>query len=72
VPAHPELARRLNLVGLVRLRVPVAPDGKPKLIEVVGGNPVLTKAAEDAVLRWKWAPGPQETKELVQLNFHPK
>jgi hypothetical protein len=38
---------------------------------VVGGSPVLAKAAVDAIEKWKWAPGPQETKELIELNFHP-
>lgn len=71
-PIYPELARRMNLQGLVRLRATVSPDGKTKLIEVVGGNPLLAKAAQDAVAKWRWAPGPQETKEVVVLNFRPK
>lgn len=62
----------MNLAGLVRLRVTVAPDGAAKGIEVLGGNPVLAKAAQDAVARWKWAPAPHETKETVELRFHPR
>jgi len=72
VPVYPELARRLNLEGVVKLRVTVAPDGAVKQSEVVGGNPVLAKAAQDAVRKWRWATAAQETKEEVQLNFHPK
>jgi TonB family protein len=71
-PVYPELARRMSLQGLVRLRATVSPDGKARLIEVVGGNPVLAKAAQDAVAKWRWAPGPQETNEVVLLNFRPK
>ena len=72
VPAYPELARNLNLKGMVKLRVTVMPDGVVKQTEVLGGNPLLAKAAQDAVKKWKWAPASQETKELVDLNFHPK
>jgi TonB family protein len=71
-PVYPELARRLNLEGIVKLRVIVAPDGTAKTAQVLGGNPVLAKAAQDAVSRWKWAPAPRETQELVELRFHPK
>jgi len=62
----------LNLEGLVKLRVTVAPEGSVKASEVVGGNPVLAKAAQDAVARWKWAAAPRETREIVELRFHPK
>ena len=71
-PAYPELARKLDLEGTVKLRVTVAPDGAVTQSEVEGGNPVLAKAAQDAVRKWRWAAAPQETKEQVQLNFHPK
>jgi TonB family protein len=70
-PAYPELARRLNLEeGLVKLRVTVSPDGTPKASQVLGGNPVLAKAAQDAVSTWRWAPAANESKETVELKFH--
>ncbi|HKI27713.1 MAG TPA: energy transducer TonB [Candidatus Sulfotelmatobacter sp.] len=72
VPAYPELAHRLNLEGIVKLRVTVRPDGTPNRTEVLGGNPVLAKAAQDAVVRWKWTPAPHDTTELIELRFHPK
>jgi TonB family protein len=72
VPVYPELAGKLHLVGNVKLRVTVAPDGAAKTIEVLGGNPVLVKAAQDAVVRWKWTPAPHETKEAVELHFQPR
>jgi len=72
VPVYPELAGKLHLVGSVKLRVTVSPDGAAKTIEVLGGNPVLVKAAQDAVVRWKWTPAPHETKEAVELHFQPR
>jgi TonB family protein len=71
-PVYPELARRLNLDGTVKLRVTVTPEGKPKAIEVIGGNPVLAKSAQDAVMRWKWSPASRESAETVELRFHPR
>jgi TonB family protein len=70
-PRYPELARTLNLAGTVRLVVTVAPNGSVKSVRAVGGNPVLLKAAQDAISRWKWAPSPQESQEVVELRFHP-
>ena len=71
VPAYPELARKMNLTGVVKLEVTVAPNGTPRSVEPRGGSPVLVKAAQDAVYKWKWVPA-SETKELVELDFHPE
>ena len=71
VPVYPDLARRAQIRGTVRVGVVVTPSGKAKFTQVIGGNPLLAKAAVDAIEKWKWAPAAQETKELVELNFHP-
>lgn len=70
-PVYPDLARRAQIHGTVRVGVMVTPSGKAKFTQVIGGNPLLAKAAIDAIEKWKWAPAPQETKELIELNFHP-
>ena len=54
-PLYPELARKMNLQGTVRLMVTVAPNGNAKSVRTIGGNPVLAKAAEDAVYKFRWA-----------------
>jgi TonB family protein len=69
-PAYPDLARRLQISGIVKVRATVAPNGSVKLIEPVGGNPVLLKAAQEAVANWKYAPAPDETRELIELHFN--
>jgi TonB family protein len=71
VPLYPDLARKMQIRGTVRVVVVVTPSGKTKLTQVIGGNPLLAKAAVDAIEKWKWVPAAQETKELVELNFHP-
>ena len=71
IPVYPELANKMQIRGTVRVEAVVAPNGKVKFTQVIGGSPVLVKAAVDAIEKWKWGPTPQETKELIELNFHP-
>ena len=71
MPVYPELARKMQLSGIVRVEAVVAPNGKLKLTTVIGGSPLLAAAAVDAIEKWKWAPAPQESKEIIELNFHP-
>ena len=69
-PHYPEFARRMNLAGTVKLAVTVASNGSVKSVQTVGGNPVLLRAALDAIYKWKWAPAAHESKELVELRIH--
>jgi TonB family protein len=71
LPVYPDLARKMQISGTVRVEAVVAPNGKLKSTTVIGGSPVLAAAAVDAIDKWKWAPAPQESKELIVLNFHP-
>jgi TonB family protein len=71
LPVYPELARKMQMAGTVRVEAVVAPNGRLKFTTVIGGSPVLAAAAVDAIEKWKWAPAPQESKELIELNFHP-
>jgi TonB family protein len=68
-PTYPELARRTNLHGVVKLMVVVAPDGKVTSTEVVGGNPVLAQTAVDAVRKWRYEAAGQQTHRVVELRF---
>jgi TonB family protein len=72
VPAYPDLARRLNLRGTVRVEVSVLPNGTVKSAKALGGNPVLVQAAVEAVRKWKFAVAPEESTELVELRFDQK
>jgi TonB family protein len=68
-PVYPELAKRTHMRGVVKLEVVVRANGSVKSTRVVGGNPVLLDAADDAVHKWKFEPGSQETTEVVQISF---
>jgi TonB family protein len=70
-PIYPDLARRMQMSGTVRVEVVVAPSGTVKSTKAVGGSPLLLKAATDAIAKWKWSSSPQESTELIELNFRP-
>jgi protein TonB len=71
VPVYPDLARRMQLRGTVKVEAVIAPNGSVKSTRVIGGNPVLAIAAEDAVRRWKYVPAATESTTLVELRFSP-
>jgi TonB family protein len=59
-PNYPEIAKRLNLCGVVMVKAAVAADGHVKSAMVVSGNPILGQAASTAVRDWVFAPGVEE------------
>ena len=69
-PIYPEMARKIGLGGTVKVVAVIATDGDVKSVEPVGGSPLLIKAAEDAVAKWKFAPG-AESRQTVELHFNP-
>jgi TonB family protein len=66
---YPTLAQSMNLKGVVKLEVHVAPNGTVKSVDVKGGHPILTQSAVTAVGHWKFEPASHETKELVEVKF---
>jgi len=71
VPMYPDLAKRMNVRGLVRVEALVAPNGTVKSTKVIGGHPLLAQAAVDAVNKWKFGTAPQDSSELIELKFDP-
>lgn len=67
-PQYPELARKMNITGSVRLELLVAPNGQIKSVKTLGGHPLLIDAAQSAVKQWKYEPGPEGT-EVVEIRF---
>jgi TonB family protein len=70
-PAYPDLARRMNITGVVKLQVTVAPNGTVKSAKLVGGHPVLANAALDAIKKWRFETGPEDTTGIVDFHFSP-
>jgi TonB family protein len=71
-PLVPELAKQLNLSGVVKIEVAIAPDGKVKSTRIVGGHPLLAAAAESAAQKSMFQPGPRETTEIIEFRFSGK
>jgi TonB family protein len=71
-PQYPEMARSMNLKGNVKAEAVVEPNGVVKSVEVKGGHPVLVRAAQDAIYKWKWAPSLRETREPIEVRFDPQ
>ncbi len=69
-PHYPELARKMNLGGTVKVVAFVEPNGSVKKVDATGGSPLLVQAAENAISQWKFAPG-TESRETVELHFTP-
>jgi len=68
-PVYPEIAKRMRISGVVKLEVTVDPDGKVTDVKPVSGNGMLSQAAQDAVRKWRFAPGPAQTVVDLDLNF---
>lgn len=68
-PVYPDLARRMNITGVVKIQVTIANNGNVKNTKVVGGHPVLANAALDALKKWRYEPGSEETTGVVEFHF---
>lgn len=68
-PTYPELAKRMNVTGKVKIEVVITPDGRVKSTRVIGGHPLLVQACQDAVKEWKFATAAEETTQIVEFEF---
>jgi TonB family protein len=70
-PLYPDLARRMNITGVVKVLITVTTTGSVKDAKLVGGHPVLANAALDAVKKWRFDTAPQESTGIVEFRFDP-
>jgi TonB family protein len=70
-PEYPALARRMKIMGVVKLEVTVAPNGSVRGAKVVGGHPILVNAALEAVKRWRFETSNEETVGILEFHFDP-
>jgi protein TonB len=71
-PDYPPVARQLKLEGTVELEVVISEQGTVDDVRIVSGNPVLTKAAAQAVKKWKFTPvtdGGKPVKAVAPLSL---
>jgi outer membrane biosynthesis protein TonB len=70
-PEYPTILKNGHFEGQVRLEATVLPSGSVSKVDPKGGNPMLLQYAAQAVLKWKYAPGPAQTIEEVVFVFNP-
>jgi TonB family protein len=69
-PVYPDLAKRMNVTGSVKVEVVISPNGTIKSTKVIGGHPLLIEPAVDAIKKWRFEPGSEETTTTVEFRFN--
>lgn len=73
-PRYPSQALQLHKEGSVQLQATVTKQGDISNIKVLSGDPMLARAAEDAVRQWKYKPyylngEPVDIQTQITVNF---
>ena len=66
-PDYPPIAKQLRIAGEVELEAVVAENGTVDKVNIVSGNPVLTKPASEALKKWKFKPFVADGKPIKVL-----
>ena len=74
LPVYPPLARQARIAGAVHLEAIIARDGVVRSLRVIGGHPLLVRAAVEAVEQWTYYPTllntePVEVLTEIEVNF---
>jgi TonB family protein len=68
-PAYPELAKKMNLSGVVKVQVEISPTGTVTSAKALGGHPVFIDSALDAVRKWRFEPAQGASQQTVEFKF---
>jgi TonB family protein len=73
-PQYPEESRLNKVQGTVLLEIHIGRDGKVRDMKVISGDPLLVRAATDAVKQWRFKPHAAEGRSVemettVNLDF---
>jgi protein TonB len=73
-PIYPRLAQAAGVQGEVVLQAVIGRDGRIENLHAVSGNPLLVKAALDAVQQWRYRPyllngEPVEVETQITVRF---
>lgn len=73
-PIYPPLAKAARISGTVQLLAVIAKDGTVHNLQTLSGNPLLVRAALDAVSQWIYRPTllnnePVEVTAPIEVNF---
>jgi protein TonB len=71
-PDYPPMARQLRIEGSVNLEAVVAETGTVEKVNIVTGNPVLTRPSAEALKKWQFKPfttGGKPVRALAPVTF---
>jgi protein TonB len=73
-PIYPAIALAAGIEGEVVLQAEIGKDGRIENLRAVSGNPLLIRAALDAVQQWRYRPyllngGPVEVETQITVRF---
>ncbi|HET6179485.1 MAG TPA: energy transducer TonB [Candidatus Sulfotelmatobacter sp.] len=73
-PKYPKEARKQHIEGVVVMKATIDTNGNIVGLTLVSGDPLLAKAAMDAVKQWKYRPyflkgEPVEVETDIRVNF---
>ena len=73
-PSYPDAAKNARVTGTVAIQVVVNEEGEVISAEAICGHPLLKKAAEEAVWKWRFSPTllkgqPVKVTGIVTVNF---
>jgi protein TonB len=74
IPEYPPLAKTARVSGVVHLLGVIAKDGTIQNLQLIGGHPLLARAAIEAVRQWVYQPTllngqPVEVIAPIDVNF---
>lgn len=75
-PVYPTVAKATGISGSVELQFTVTAEGKVRDVTTTSGNPILARAAVEAVKAWRYRPArlggvPVESQSTTIFNFKP-
>jgi TonB family protein len=68
-PVYPELAKKMNVSGAVKVEIVITPAGTVKSAKALGGHPLLIEPSVEAAKRWKFEAGTGDTTQVIVFNF---
>jgi protein TonB len=63
-PEYPEIAKQIRVSGRVELEATINEEGAVVTVKTLNGNPILAKAAVDALKKWKFKPFKEDGKPV--------
>ena len=69
-PTYPELAKRMQVSGVVKLELTIEPNGSVSKIKPVGGHPLLIEAATQAARSYRFEPAGESSTQVIEFKFN--